>query len=260
MHLMSLNTIIVSPQPWNHIAISKHHYAIELARRGNQVLFVNPPNEQLHQHFRVSDTTTPNVRCLEYRRPWFYRLRFHWRGLYDLLMAQYIGGILRRVGFRADLCWCFEFNLFSRLDAFGARSNIFNPVDPLSAVNQTNLARHADLVLTVSQQIANSMMQVRPDVHVLGHGLSEDFAKYARARLAAPAEAQVENRKIRVGYTGNLMRKPLNRSVLKQLIVSQAEVEFHFWGPFDTAPAENAAVEFIRFVQSPPHVHLHGKL
>jgi len=34
---------ILSPQPWGKMHISKHHYAIELAKKGNLIYYFNPP-------------------------------------------------------------------------------------------------------------------------------------------------------------------------------------------------------------------------
>lgn len=36
--------LIISPEPWGKMMISKHHYALELAKLGNEVYFLNPPN------------------------------------------------------------------------------------------------------------------------------------------------------------------------------------------------------------------------
>ena len=38
--------LIISPEPWDHIPVSKHHYARKLAKLGNRVYFLNPPGQQ----------------------------------------------------------------------------------------------------------------------------------------------------------------------------------------------------------------------
>jgi len=40
--LENQTVLLIAPQPWNHIHLSKHHYAIELARRGNAVYYLDP--------------------------------------------------------------------------------------------------------------------------------------------------------------------------------------------------------------------------
>lgn len=255
--MIAKSFIIVSPQPWNHIAISKHHYAMELANRGHQVLFLNPP-ATLDVPFVVHPTDHPNIRSVEYRQPWFYRTRFHWRGLYDVFMNRHIQNLVLQTGFHPDVAWCFDFNLFSDLKAFGARQSIFNPVDPLSAPHHTSFAKTADLVLTVSNTIAESIRPVRSDVRVIGHGLSAAFASHAQHRLSR-LDSSIGS-PIRVGYAGNLMRKPLNRAVLKRIVEDHPSIDFHFWGPYNTEHVDTEAGAFIRFLQACENVRLHGSI
>ena len=39
MILKDKSILIVSPEPWAHLFVSKHHYAVHLAQRGNKVFF-----------------------------------------------------------------------------------------------------------------------------------------------------------------------------------------------------------------------------
>src|SRR5450755_3125876 len=43
MPLKNKTILIISPQAWGQMYISKHHYAITLAKLGNTVYFLNPP-------------------------------------------------------------------------------------------------------------------------------------------------------------------------------------------------------------------------
>ena len=45
--LRNKTILIISPQAWGKMFLSKHHYAIELAKRGNAVYFLNPPGENI---------------------------------------------------------------------------------------------------------------------------------------------------------------------------------------------------------------------
>jgi len=36
--------LILTPQSWGNMLLAKHHYAIELAKSGNRVYFLNPPD------------------------------------------------------------------------------------------------------------------------------------------------------------------------------------------------------------------------
>ena len=41
--------LILSPQSWGKMFVSKHHYAIGLAKKGAVVYFLNPPDQENHQ-------------------------------------------------------------------------------------------------------------------------------------------------------------------------------------------------------------------
>jgi len=41
--LRNKKVLVLSPQSWGKMRISKHHYALKLAALGNEVCFVNPP-------------------------------------------------------------------------------------------------------------------------------------------------------------------------------------------------------------------------
>src|SRR5690606_833073 len=63
MKFKDKNVLIISPEPWDHIFVSKHHYAIHLAQRGNKVFFLNPPGD----YEKIEKTEIVNVSCVYYK-------------------------------------------------------------------------------------------------------------------------------------------------------------------------------------------------
>ena len=260
---MQQTVLIVSPQPWNHIPVSKHNYAIALARRGHPVVFLNPPQEDL-AGASVCELVAeyPCLRVLSYRRPWFYRLRFHVPRIYDWLMQRHVAVLLRRHHCVPDLVWCFDYNLLGDLSRLGAEKSIFHPVDPLSERRHLQPARMADLVVTVSSRIAGQLAASGRGVHVVNHGLAAPFEQLARETVRLLKSSSAGDRagwcsgRRQVGYAGNLGRRPVNRAVLRQIVTENTQTDFHFWGPAD----ENggAAAEFIGFLRGQRNVTLHG--
>ncbi len=243
--------LIVSPQAWDHIRISKHNYAIALRDQGANVVFVEPPADRLNQSTLV-ESDVPGIRRLTYPRPWFYRLRFHVRWLFDFLQSRLIRRLLAKHAIRADVAWCFDFNLYSNLSIFRAEKSIFHPVDPLSEHQHIRPARTADLVLTVSEKIANQIRPTGIRVTVINHGLAKPFEALARSEQC-PSK---QKHPVRCGYSGNLCRGPVNRTVIQQVVSNHPEVEFHFWGPHDCGEGEIA--EFIDQLRIKENVTLHG--
>ncbi len=247
--------LLISPQPWDHIRISKHHYALELARRGNSVFFLEPP--KLAQRDAVEAERMPDaegVTRVSYRPTFPFAVRFHARAVFDRLMRFQIRRILRVIGKPLDVVWSFEFNLFSDLRAFGAERVIFHPVDPLSQRAQVLVARSADAVISVSNEILSNFADIDAPRWLINHGLSRPFEAAARNPRT---EASKSAGRSRVGYSGNLSRPALNRDVLKKMIADNPEAEFHFWGPVD---AEDLAQQFIDHLRGAANVKLHGRV
>src|SRR5579862_3671957 len=89
--------LVISPQAWGDMLISKHHYALELARRGNQVYFLNPPDND-HWNLKGPDKriqirvskVNPNLYLVDQLLYFPYLLKYHARGLYNLLIKRQI--------------------------------------------------------------------------------------------------------------------------------------------------------------------------
>lgn len=262
MELLKNETILlIAPQPWEHIHLSKHHYAIELARQGNRVYFLEPPDITASRSIRVEPVAEiPGVFVVTYRPKFPFALRFHARWLFDLLMRGQVRAIREAIGQPIDVVWCFDFNLFSNLKAFQPRLAIFHPVDPLSEAYHVNPARTADAVFTVSEEILANFRDVATPSWVINHGLSRPFAGAAQRSMGHGTRS---GGPIRVGYSGNLARSSINRRVLRQMVEENPSVEFHFWGPseqpwFASEEHRSDIHDFIAFLQSQSNVRMHG--
>ena len=249
--------LVVSPQPWNHIHLSKHHYALELARRDNEIVFLEPATKQS----RLTEVPeASNVKVMQYEPAaplWF---RYHAKPVFRFFQQRQVQTILKAIG-KVDVVWCFDFNAFLDLREFDAGLRIFHPVDPVSAESAA-IAATADVVFSVSEKILSAFESVPVRRFVIDHGLSRPFEQVARR-----GATQLKRRPgpPRVGYAGNLARPPLDRDILKKMIVQNGDAEFHFWGPHapmaDASPQFRRTIEqFIDFLDGAPNVSLHGRV
>lgn len=224
--------LLVSPQPWDHLPISKHHYAEVLAKR-NVVAFLQPPVLSLAPGTLVlSESGTKDITLLSWTPRTPKRLRFHAYTLYTWLISREAKRIARAMGGAPDLLWCFDFNTFPDLRSFQADRVIYHPVDPLSDSKQAHIGRTADLILSVSERILSSFNDV-PDIptrHVINHGISPEFATLAREDIRPSTGGP-----IRCGYFGNLDRAVIDGDLIAATVAAQPSVEFHFWGPITEA-------------------------
>lgn len=163
---MLRTALLISPQPWDHLQISKHHYARELAGRGVNVYFLDPPSSEVSE-LCIVESGVPNLRVVRYPVPFYKLLRFHARPVYNLLERCLVRRIRGAIGKPLDLVWSFDFNLFVKLRAFRGWWTIFHPVDPLGGNSYHKAAAEADLVISVSESILVPLRAHAAAAHVI---------------------------------------------------------------------------------------------
>jgi glycosyltransferase involved in cell wall biosynthesis len=177
-------------------------------------------------------------------------------------MRRHLRSIAFTLGGRWDLLWCFEPDAYPDLRWFDARARLYHVVDQIMTPAQALVGRHADLTIAVSPSIAARLHAPEQKVLVIPHGLSSEFAAYAREALRQ--DEYCPGQTINVGYSGNLWIHSLDRSKLRTIITDHPEVIFHFWGPVRSqdsnvgAMVTSASRTFVQFLESAPNVQLHG--
>ena len=169
---------MISPQAWGNMLISKHHYALELARRGNQVYFLNPPDND-HWNLKGADkrikicvsNVDPNLFLVDQVLYFPYLLKFHARNIYNLLIKKQIRNILEVIGKPVDIIWSFELgNLFPlsyfKEDIF----KVFHPVDEPGDEQAIKAAEGADIIFSVTQEILDKYKKYNVRRCFINHG------------------------------------------------------------------------------------------
>jgi hypothetical protein len=261
--LRGLSILVVSPNPWGDMRVSKHHYAEALAKRGNRVFFLNPPAS--HSHTRIEVETiadVPGLTAVTYRPFLPYSIRFRSRFLFNQIVKAQVRWLLKELNVQFDVVWCFDSNIYSDLRQFRAPLTIFHPVDQISLRYQIDVAASADIVLSVSEEILRRVeARFAPSMRV-EHGLAPEFV--ALAKRQASGEPYQQPDRLRVGYVGNLLMRYVDREILLRLIVEHRNMDFHFWGPRSSAESNLGSEEspqtseFINTLRSQPNVVLHG--
>lgn len=260
-NLTGLNILVVSPNEWGDMRVSKHNYAETLARRGNRVFFLNPPASKTRDRLVIEDVEDiPNLATVTYRPFVPYSLRFHSRGLFNAIARKHVAWLLKRIDVHFDVVWCFDLNLYSDLRWFEAPLKIFHPVDQVLLPHQIDMATHADLVFSVSDEILGSLREHRVPKLRIEHGVSAAFVSLAERRLLV--REYVANRPIKVGYVGNLLMPYIDREAMLEVIERHPEIEFHLWGPREPKESNVGANEegssFICRLILQQNVILHG--
>jgi glycosyltransferase involved in cell wall biosynthesis len=262
--------VILSTEPWGKMLVSKMHFALELAKRGNRVFFVNPPRRlpggklaMIGEDLEGGQLTI--VHTNEVRGSLFLRHKLFF--LYRALSRRYVRAIKKLAGSKVDEVWSFNANQYVDLHPFGAERSIVLLYDLYQGAHIFEAIDKADALISISQVILDYYKDTLPPKLLLRHGLGPHFAEKARERLRTEDFATRGGPGIRVGYTGNLLRPGMNTEVAMTIIRRHPEIEFHFWGPDGTkdnnvndalysVPAE--LLSFVEFLRQQENVYLHG--
>ena len=124
---------IISREDWGEMLMSKQHYAIELAKAGNIVYFINHPDlrRQLRRgQIEITATKYENLFAVKHRMMHPYFFKFKYKKLYYFLTSFHISRIIKKTGRKPDVVWLFDIGNSLPLKYFpaGARK-IYMPVD-----------------------------------------------------------------------------------------------------------------------------------
>lgn len=257
--------LIISPQKWGKMWLSKHHYAIELVKRGNRVYFLSPPEKKHGRKMGVIDIlpseTTPDLWLIEHRL-WFpNRLRFHALPLYHALMRWHVARIRRKIGRPVDIVWSFDLGNLYPFRLFGRRPlKIFHPVDEPLNEAAIDSAKGADILFAVTREIVDKYRGAAMPGFFINHGVAEEFT------ARGPMSGGKNSLPVRVGLSGNWTRPDIDTACLLQIIREQPEVIFEFWGSYylgdSNIAGDNDPViqNFVGQLQESPNVILHGPI
>ena len=252
--------LLISPQPWGEMHISKHHYAIELARRFNTVYFLNPLTRTMgikKKLQKLSEYT--NIYTIDLEVPLPYLLKFHCRELFQKTLNLQIRTLLRQHNLSFDIVWDFDCgSLFYDLGVFNGKLNIFHPVD---STQNHKKKFNVDIVFSVSPEILKQNNHISAPKYFINHGLGGVFYNNARSKLSSTEkQAGKTKNSITVGYIGNLLIPAIDRDVFKNIIIQNSQVHFKLVGPFtpQSGNGSNSEQKFILFLKNQTNVELVG--
>ena len=90
--LKNKTILILSPQSWGTMYVAKHHYAIELASRGNTVYFLNPPDNiswsigTRRNRIKIKPGPVSTLFLISHKLYFPFLLKFHAKKVFHLLV------------------------------------------------------------------------------------------------------------------------------------------------------------------------------
>jgi len=248
MELRNKTIFVLSPQSWDSLWISKHHYAIELAELKNEVYFFNPPTHD--RKFKVKTEKHKDIKHLnlvEFSFPFPHILRHKARFFYLLLVRRLMSTLIKRIGKQIDLIWDFDINnvffkgkLNRTVDAW----RIFHPVD----FNRLHNYRGAepDILISVSNEIIDHYAYLKVPKKNLGHSVSPYFD------IEVKQKPELKDG-IDLGFAANFNKAFIDWVSIYQMSKRFKQLNIHLFGPNDDMKIASflSSAEEKEFLNSP---------
>lgn len=236
MQLKNKSILLISPQPWQHIQVSKHHYAIKLAERGNKVYFLNPPSTEYEERY----TAYENLRELDYGGFW-PGLHYLPAWMRKINQRRVFRRLAKLVGTTFDIIWSFDNSVFYDFDCFPKASlTISHIVDLNQEFQHKRASSSAQFCFGVIPEIVKRHEKYNARSYLIRHGVNLHQPQYLIKKLPGG------NSKKTV-YFGNLAMPHLDWQLLEKAAHHLSEIDFIFIGSnHDQVPVRN--LENVLFV------------
>lgn len=227
------NVLIISPEEWNHINVSKHHYAQILASRNNIVYFLNPPDNNINgiSHKKIAD----NLFVIDYSN--LYRgVRFFPKVVLRYLNKSLYNKIQCAAETRFDIVFLFENSRFYDLNFLPREVlSIYFQVDESQNFHPHIAAKSADVVIAINSIIQDILSQSRQKVFKIPHGFSGHFSENALRIYRGDKTYKKPDGRIKAFYVGNLDNNFCDVNTIASLVSEKQDVDFTFIGPCSKA-------------------------
>jgi glycosyltransferase involved in cell wall biosynthesis len=211
--------LLISPESWNHIFVSKHHYAIHLAKNNNRVYFLNPPGTVN----LVSETDVTNLFSVTYSG-FIKGMRYYPSVLQRYFIHKKFVELQKLCGVEFDIVWSFDNSVFYDFTALPEKILKISHIVDLNQDFQTEkAARTANFCFCTTEEIKDRLLRFNDKVFKINHGFN---AQDSHNPLPLPGKS-----KIKALYAGNLAMPFLDWVLIDQAIGENSNVDFIFVGP-----------------------------
>ncbi len=237
MKLSNKSILLISPEPWDHIHISKHHYAIELSKRNNNVYFLGPPSKS----YSVHETSYSNVRKLKYKG--FPKgIRFYPQFIRRWIQKSIVKNLEKLAGCQFDVIWSFDNSVFIDFENSNSRINISHIVDFSQDFSFTKVAKSADINFAVSENILNKQLNHNTSSYIVRHAIDEIFfdKKHIDQKIKLPGKNDWKAMTF-----GNLKSPYIDWDLALKIYDNFKNIDFIHAGPYKDNPVHSDNVFYL---------------
>ena len=223
-----MNVLIISPEEWSAHTVSKHHYAMTLARRRATVFFLNPPDDSLKRMKIEQVEGLPDLHIVSASKV-ATGLRIYPAFLRRWLERRWLLRLESIIGTKIDVVWLFENSRFFDMRFAGERLKIYHQVDQSQAFHLELAASTADICFCVTDFIKELLNPFNSKVYKIPHGLA---AALNPIELTVDQLGKFEQDVPQIVYIGNLDMLFLDAELLTGIVRQFSNVQFHFVGGY----------------------------
>ncbi len=220
--------LIISPEDWDAHTVSKHHYAMTLAVRGEEVFFLNPPIDSLAGITIRQLEGQPNLHVVSAPRV-APGLRFYPALLRRFLERRWLARLEKAACTKFTTIWLFENSRFFDMRFAGNRLKIYHQVDLNQDFRPAEAALRSDISFCTTDLIKERLLPFNPRVYKIHHGV----AMVANPSSLTDVQLDRFERKVpHAVYIGNLDMLYLDMDLLANIARQFCDVQFHFVGGY----------------------------
>jgi len=220
--------LIISPEPWNGHFVSKHHYAITLAKQDYRVYFLDPPNGNL-KNIQIEKTKYENLFFI--KSPQVAKgLRFYPKFLRVYIEKRWLKNLENKIGQKFSTIWLFENSRFYNMEFAEDRLKIYHQVDLNQDFHVKEASESADICFCTTDYIKQEIKKFNSKVFKIHHGVSLNNKSI---KLTKIEKKRFFKNKKNITYIGNLNMKYLDIYILKQVATNFPNILFHFVGGYN---------------------------
>ena len=225
-----MKILIISPQNWGKMRISKHHYAIELALLGHQVFYLEPlvaSWKMSKRRIESRESGSENLKLISHEINFPYNLKFHFPTMYRVLMKKHVKELDYQLG-PFDIIWSFDIANSIPISLFSQKSKkIFFAADWPPNERAKSACHGADLIVSVAQEILEEYQDEHSNTSLLiPHGVANCFIEASKRPFSPQSDT------IHIGMSGNFLRPDINRQALLEIINAHRKLQFNLFGAY----------------------------
>jgi len=253
--------LIISPNYWGKMFVSKHHFANELSKLGNDVVFLNPAD--LSKQYYEEEKINSNLTVVHFK-PIYRGQRFMPSFIFRILVWIQVKFLLWKMKRKLDVIWSFSSSVFNNLNWFGGKIRLYYVADQVLSKDELFTAKSSTLIMANIAFLLDNFIDFNKPCFFINHGLSEEFATIAKQNLLNESIYSLPKDKVRIAFVGNLLKKFIDRKCFMQIIRENPECEFSIYGSYEYDNSNLGSyksaevIEFIDFLKISPNVILKG--